>query len=65
VGAVPETHGYVMKTEGPPRYYLPICVKTPLGFMGGPSGYVEVGADERDRGPVIVEETNARQTYDG
>ena len=42
--------------EGPPRYYLPVCVETPLGFIGGPSGYMEVGKDERDRGPVIVED---------
>ena len=42
-------------SEGPPRYYLPICIRTPLGFLGGPSGYMEVDEDERDRGPVIVE----------
>ena len=40
--------------EGPPRYFLPICVQTPMGFLGGPSGYQEVGEDERDRGSVIV-----------
>jgi len=49
-------------TEGPPRYYLPVCVNTPLGFIGGPSGYQEVGEDERDRGPVIVEERSSPMT---
>ena len=40
--------------EGPPRYYLPVCVLTPLGFMGGPCGYQEVGEDELGRGNVII-----------
>lgn len=42
--------------EGPPRYYRPVCARTSLGFVGGPSGYMEVGEDERERGPVIVED---------
>jgi len=41
-------------TEGPPCYFVPICVQTPLGFIGGPSGYQEVGEDEKDRVPIIV-----------
>lgn len=41
--------------EGPPRYFVPMCVLTPLGFIGGPITYVEVGEDEKDAGPLIVE----------
>jgi hypothetical protein len=26
---------------GPPRYFVPICVKTSVGFIAGPSGFVE------------------------
>ncbi len=44
--------------EGPPRYFLPICVLTPLGFIGGPSGYMEVGEDEKDAGALIVTESD-------
>ena len=40
---------------GPPRYFVPVCVRTPIGFVGGPSGYIEVPEAERDRGPIIVE----------
>ena len=40
-------------TEGPPCYFVPICVQTPLGFIGGPSGYQEVGEAEKNRGPII------------
>ena len=39
--------------EGPPRYFLPVCVLTSAGFIGGPSGYQEVGEDEQNRGPII------------
>ena len=41
-------------TEGPPRYFVPICVLTPLGFIGGPSDYQEVGEDEKDATGWIV-----------
>ncbi len=40
-------------TEGPPRYFVPICVLTPVGFIGGPSDYQEVGEDEKDQGPIV------------
>jgi len=41
--------------EGPPRYFLPVCVLTPLGFVGGPAGYQEVSEDQATgRGPIIV-----------
>ena len=43
-------------TEGPPMYYRPVCVLTEVGFVGGPSGYMLVGYDERDSGPLIVRE---------
>jgi len=44
--------------EGPPRYFLPVCVLTPVGFVGGPSGYQEVTEGEAGRGPIIVEEND-------
>ncbi len=47
-------------TEGPPRYFVPICVLTPLGFIGGPSDYQEVGEDEKDRETIVI--TTREQT---
>ncbi len=44
--------------EGPARFYLPICVLTPLGFIGGPRGYMEVGEDEKGREFLIVTESD-------
>ena len=41
--------------EHPPRYYCPVCLRTPLGFSGGPVGYREVSEAEKDRGPIIVD----------
>ena len=41
--------------EHPPRYFAPVCIRTPLGFLGGPSGYCEVSESERGRGPIVVE----------
>ena len=43
-------------TEGRPRYFRPVCRLTEFGFIGGPSGYMEVGEDERNAGPLIVRE---------
>jgi len=40
---------------GPARYYRPVCVRGPQGFIGSPSGYREVPAAERKRGPLIVD----------
>ncbi len=40
---------------GPPRYYCPVCIRWPWGFVGGPGGYREVPASEKERGPIIVE----------
>ena len=39
---------------GPLRYFRPICVLRRLGFIGGSSGYVEIPAEERDAGPLII-----------
>jgi len=47
--------------EHPPRYFAPVCIRTPLGFLGGPSGYCEVGESERGRGPIVVEESGGEQ----
>jgi len=46
---------YCQPTEGPPRRFAPVCVRTSLGFVGGPSGYVEVSEGIEWDGPVIVE----------
>jgi len=51
--------------EGPPRYFLPVCVRTALGFVGGPSGYQEVGEDEQERGPVLVDAAEAAEAAGG
>jgi len=45
-------------TEHPPRYFAPVCIRTPLGFLGGPAGYCEVSEAEKGRGPIIVDETH-------
>ena len=34
---------------------VPICVKTWLGFIGGPSGYWRTTLDEPPDGPIVVE----------
>lgn len=39
---------------GPARYFQPVCVRTPLGFMGGPSDYREVAETDRE-GWITVE----------
>jgi len=43
-------------TERPPRYFAPVCIRTPLGFLGGPSGYCEVSESEKGQGPAEVVE---------
>ena len=55
----------IERREGPPRYFLPVCVCTPLGFIGGPSGYQEVGEDEQERGPVLVDAAEAAEAAGG
>ncbi len=42
-------------TEGPPRYYLPICILTNIGYSGGPSGYMEIPKSEVTRGYILVD----------
>jgi len=42
-------------TEGPARRFATVCVRTSWGFIGGPSGYVEVPDGIEWDGPVIVE----------
>lgn len=44
-----------MKTFGPPRYFRLVCIRHPHGFYGGPAGYEEVPATERNVGPLIIE----------
>lgn len=40
---------------GPPRVFVPVSVRWPWGFVGGPSGYVERPADDIGECPVILE----------
>ena len=42
-------------SEGPARYFRPVCIRRLLGFTGGPSGYVETTSPEG--GPSVLEET--------
>jgi len=49
------------RTVGPRRYFVPVCIRTKLGFIGGPSGYCET-TEENAKGarPIIWSEENAR-----
>jgi len=48
---------------GPARRFVPICIRHPYGFIGGPSGYVE---SETAKAPIIVEwEMTDEQTIIG
>ena len=38
--------------EGPPRLFVLVCVLTPLGFIGGPIGWIEV--DEVAECPIVI-----------
>ena len=42
--------------ESEPRYFLPVCVETQAGFLGGPAGYKEVdAATAATAGSIIIE----------
>ena len=41
-------------TYGPMRVFVPICVRSPLGFIGGPDGYEERTIEHVDDPPIIV-----------
>ena len=47
--------------EGPPRYYRPVCIRDVWEFEGVPSGYEEVGEEDRDLGPIIVNAESIRK----
>ena len=40
-------------TYGPTRYFVPVCVRYPHGFVGGPDGYEET--EDKDAKTIIVE----------
>ena len=40
-------------TFGPTRYFVPVCVRYPHGFVGGPDGYEET--EDKDAKTIIVE----------
>jgi hypothetical protein len=41
-------------TYGPTRVFVPINVRHPLGFIGGPGGYEERMIEHVDDLPIIV-----------
>jgi hypothetical protein len=41
--------------HGPTRYFVPVCVRWPWGFVGGPSGYEERSEGDLGECPVIVD----------
>ncbi len=43
---------------GPPRLFLPISVKWPLGYYGGPIGYQEMPASDPNPKPIVLEWKN-------
>ena len=40
-------------TFGPTRYFVPVSVRHPHGFLGGPRGYEET--EDKDAKTIIVE----------
>ena len=40
-------------TFGPTRYFVPVCVRYPHGFVGGPAGYEET--EDKDAKTIVVE----------
>ena len=44
-------------TLGPSRYFVPICIRHPHGFYGGPAGYQEIRdkAEAEARAPIVLE----------
>ncbi len=45
-------------TLGPPRYFVPVCIRYWFGYIGGPAWYQEVAEKDKNRGPIIVEGKN-------
>jgi hypothetical protein len=41
-------------TYGLIRVFVPICVRHPMGFIGGPDGYEERTAEHVDDAPIVV-----------
>ena len=42
-------------TLGPARYFVPICVRHPHGFYGGPAGYQEMSKSLAVKSaPIII-----------
>lgn len=40
---------------GPARYFVPICIRYPHGFQGGPAGYQEMARNlAREQSPIIL-----------
>ena len=41
-------------TFGKPRYYRPVCIRHPHGYIGGPAGYEET--DDPHAEPRVITE---------
>ena len=52
-------------TLGPPRYFLPVSVRHPHGFYGGPIGYEEVMEEELPKGPIMIEAVETVEKAEG
>ena len=42
--------------EGPPRTFVPVCVRRPWGWHAGPIGWVEV--EEVTECPIVIDATS-------
>ena len=49
-------------TEGPPRYFIPVCCRTERGFYGGPIGYRE---SSQPMPTIILEESQVLLLEEG
>ena len=46
---------------GPRRYFVPISIRHPHGYYGGPAGYQEMRQGEaKERAPIILKTPRAR-----
>ena len=47
-------------TFGPTRYFVPVCVRHPHGFLGGPRGYEERQPDDARGLKTIIAEVRTQ-----
>ena len=39
---------------GPPRHFVPVCIRHKHGYYGGPAGYQEMSKELARRTPLII-----------